>query len=59
MQKILGIVFIAIGLSGMAIYLFRGMSITRDEKIAMLLGFLMIIIGAIIIYGDRKGSSVD
>ena len=58
MQKILGLVFIAVGMIGMAIYLSRGMMITSDEKIAMLLGFFMILIGIILIYSDRKKKSI-
>ncbi len=54
MQKILGLVFIAVGAFGMAIYISRGVMITSDEKIAMLLGFFMILIGIIIIYGSHK-----
>jgi hypothetical protein len=54
MQKLLGLIFIAIGAIGMAVYLARGTFITTDEKIAMLLGFFMILIGVIIIYADWK-----
>jgi uncharacterized membrane protein HdeD (DUF308 family) len=54
MQKILGLIFIAIGVFGIAVYLPRAAFITTDEKIAMLLGFFMILIGVIIIYADWK-----
>jgi hypothetical protein len=58
MQKILGLIFIAVGVFGMAIYLVRGAIISTDEKIAMLFGFFMILIGVIIIYSDCKKKTV-
>ena len=58
MQKMLGLIFIAVGAFGMAVYISRGMFISSDEKIALLLGFFMILIGIIIIYGNRKKKSV-
>lgn len=54
MQKFLGCIFIAVGAFGMAVYPARGTFLSTDDKIAMLLGFFMILIGIIIIYGDRK-----
>ncbi len=54
MQKLLGLIFIAVGAFGTAVYLGRGTLITTDEKIAVLLGFFMILIGVIIIYSDMK-----
>ncbi len=58
MQKILGLIFIAVGMIGMVIYLSRGMGITADEKITLLLGFFMILIGIMIIYGGGKKKSI-
>ncbi|HBH61959.1 MAG TPA: hypothetical protein DDX85_09535 [Nitrospiraceae bacterium] len=54
MQKFLGLIFIAVGVFGVAVYLSRGTSIAADDRIAMLLGIFMTFIGVIIIYGDRK-----
>ena len=54
MQKIFGLLFVAVGLFGMAVYPAMGRVLSNDDKIAMLLGLFMIIVGAIIIYGDRK-----
>lgn len=54
MQKLVGIIFIAVGVFGMAVYPASGALINTDNKIAMLLGFFMIIIGTIIIYSDWK-----
>ncbi len=54
MQKFLGLIIIAVGLFGMAVYITRGTLISTDEKIAMLLGFFLVLIGFIIIYGDRR-----
>ena len=54
MQKFLGCIFIAVGAFGMAVYPARGTLLSTDDTIAMLLGFFMILIGIIIIYGDRK-----
>jgi hypothetical protein len=58
MQKILGVIFIAVGALGMAVYLAKGAALSTDEKIAMLLGFLMILIG-IILYVDWKKKTND
>jgi uncharacterized membrane protein YfcA len=58
MQKILGLIFIAVGITGIIVYLSRGMMITSDEKIAMILGFFMVLIGIMIIYGSRKKKSI-
>ncbi len=58
MQKILGLIFIAVGVFGVALYPARGAFISTDEKIAMLLGFFMILIGVIIIYSDYKKKTV-
>jgi cadmium resistance protein CadD (predicted permease) len=54
MQKFFGLIFIAVGVFGMYLYAARGAFITTDDKIAMLLGFIMILIGIIIIYADWK-----
>ena len=54
MQKMFGMICIAVGAFGMAVYPAMGAPLSRDDKIAMLLGFFMILIGIIIIYGDRK-----
>jgi predicted transporter len=54
MQKFFGLIFIAVGVFGMYLYAARGAFITTDEKIAVLLGFFMILIGIIIIYADWK-----
>ncbi len=43
----------AVGAFGMAVYPAMEKIISRDDKIAMLLGFVMIVFGFIIIYGDR------
>jgi drug/metabolite transporter (DMT)-like permease len=57
MQKFLGFIFIAVGAFGMAVYPAMGEPLSRDDNIAMLLGFFMILIGIIIIYGDRKNKT--
>jgi hypothetical protein len=44
----------AVGAFGMAVYPATEKIITRDGKIAMLLGFVMIVFGFIIMYGSRK-----
>ncbi len=54
MQTIFGILCIAVGAFGMTVYPAMEKIISTDEKIAMLFGFVMIVFGFIIIYGDRK-----
>jgi len=54
MQKLVGLIFIIVGMFGIAVYAARGRVISTDDKIAMLLGIVVILIGIIIIYGDRK-----
>ena len=54
MQQILGLIFIAVGVMGMSVYAAQGMFITKDDKITMLLGFFMVLIGIMIMYGNKK-----
>jgi hypothetical protein len=54
MQTIFGIICIAVGVFGMAVYPLTREIISREEQIGMLLGLAMTIFGFIIIYGDRK-----
>ena len=54
MQQILGLIFIAVGAISMSVYAAQGMFISTDDKITMLLGFFMVLIGIMIIYGNRK-----
>jgi hypothetical protein len=56
MQKLFGIICMAVGAFGMAVYPAMEKIITREEKIAMLLGFVMIVFGFIIMYSDRGKS---
>ena len=54
MQQILGLIFIIVGTMGIIVYAAQGMFITTDDKITMLLGFFMVLIGIMIMYGNRK-----
>jgi hypothetical protein len=59
MQKLPGLIFIIVGAFGMATYLSSGAFVTTDEKITMLLGFVMIIIGVIIFTPVFRGRIID
>jgi len=41
MQKIFGLLFVAVGLFGMVVYPAMGRVLSRDDKIAMLLGLFI------------------
>ena len=59
MQQILGLIFITVGTMGIIVYAAQGMFITTDDKITMLLGFFMALIGIMIMYGNRKKKNRD
>lgn len=54
MQTLLGVLFVIIGVFGIAIYSASGALLSAGRKIAMLLGFFMLLIGVIIIYSDLR-----
>ena len=57
MQVILGLICIAAGASGIVAYIYRGTVMSSDDKITMLLGFFMALIGVIIIYAGGKNKT--
>ena len=57
MQTLLGVIFVIIGVFGMAVYSASDALLSADEKIAMLLGFFMFMIGVIIIYADLRNKA--
>ena len=57
MQQFLGLIFIALGVFGLAVYLDGDRIMTTDDKIAMLLGIFMILIGVILLYSDWKNKT--
>ncbi len=54
MKKLFGSIVIILGVSGIVMYFAGGMAMSREEKTAVFIGFFMIAIGFIIIYGAWK-----